>query len=198
MITRTLNALAYALRGTCRRAREDVMRLRSSLVVVVLVALATTTDPEAQGAPASQKVPDHLVGVWQLNLAKSRYFPGPPPTSETRTYTREGDSVVGVIRRTFMNGRSERIEYTANFDREYPVMGTENYDHVVLKRIDEYTSEAVLSHAGRVYGVARRVIAANERSMTITFRRENQSGPSVYNVVFYDRIAVTPGVPQPE
>jgi hypothetical protein len=193
-----LNALAYALRGMCRRAREDVMRLRSSLAVAVLVALATIADPEAQSAPASPKVPDHLVGVWQLNLAKSRYFPGPAPTSETRTYTRDGDSVVGVIRRTFLNGRSERIEYTANFDREYPVMGTENYDHVVLKRIDEYTSEAVLSHAGRVYGVARRVIAANERSMTITFRRENQSGPSVYNVVFYDRIAVTPGVPQPE
>jgi hypothetical protein len=170
------------------------MGLRSILAVAALVALATTT-PAAQRAAVST-MPDHLVGVWQLNAAKSRYFPGPGPTSETRTYTREGDSVVGVIRRMFQDGRSERIEYTANFDREYPVMGTDNYDHVVLKRIDEYTSEAVLSHAGRVYGVARRVIATNGQSMTITFKRENQSGPSVHNVVYYDRIATTPGVPQ--
>jgi len=32
--------------------------------------------------------------------------------------------------------------------------------------------------------------------MTITFRRENETGPSVYNVVYYDRIALTPGEPQ--
>ena len=172
------------------------MRLRSTLAVVVLLALATIGAPAAQRGPASPKTPDHLVGVWQLNLAKSRYFPGPGPTSETRTYTREGDSVVGVILRMFQDGRRERIEYTANFDREYPVMGTEDYDHVVLKRIDENTSEAVLSHAGRVYGIARRVIASDGKSMTITFRRENQTGASVYNQVYYDRIAVTPGVPQ--
>jgi len=67
---------------------------------------------------------------------------------------------------------------------------------VVLKRIDENTSEAVLSHAGRVYGIARRVISSDNRSMTITFRRENETGPSVYNVVYYDRIALTPGDPQ--
>ena len=55
--------------------------------------------------------PDQLIGVWQLNAAKSRYFPGPPPTSETRTYSRAGDSVVGVIRRAFKDGRSDRIAH---------------------------------------------------------------------------------------
>ena len=171
------------------------MGLRSMLAAVVAVALATPAALSGQRGPAA-KLPDHLVGVWQLNLAKSRYFPGPGPISETRTYMREGNDVVGVIQRTFKDGRRERIEYTANFDREYPVMGTDDYDHVTLKRIDEYTSEAVLSHAGRVYGIARRVIAADNKSMTITFRRENESGPSVYNQVFYDRIAMRPGEPQ--
>lgn len=172
------------------------MGLRSSVAVVVLVACAATAAPAGQRPPAAPKLPEHLVGVWQLDAAKSRYFPGPGPISETRTYLREGEDVVGVIQRTFQDGRRERIEYTANFDREYPVMGTDNYDHVTLKRIDEYTSEAVLSHAGRVYGTARRVIAADNKSMTITFRRQNESGPSVYNVVYYDRIALKPGEPQ--
>jgi hypothetical protein len=172
------------------------MGLRSTRTAAVLVALACAAAPSAQRAAAPPKAPDHLVGVWQLNTARSRYFPGPAPTSETRTYSRDGDSVVGVIRRVFKDGRRERIEYTANFDREYPVMGTDDYDHVTLKRIDEYTSEAVLSHAGRVYGIARRTIAQDDKSMTITFRRENESGPSVYNVVYYDRIAATPGQSQ--
>ena len=171
------------------------MGLRSSVAVIALVAFATAA-PAGQRPPAAPKLPEHLVGVWQLNAAKSRYFPGPGPISETRTYIREGEDVVGVIQRTFQDGRRERIEYTANFDREYPVMGTDDYDHVTLKRIDEYTSEAVLSHAGRVYGTARRVISADNKSMTITFRRQNESGPSVYNVVYYERIALKPGEPQ--
>jgi len=170
------------------------MGLRRSTLAVALLAVTWAAVPAGQ-SPSPSKAPDHLIGVWQLNASKSRYFPGPPPTSETRTYSREGDSVVGVIRRTFKDGRRERIEYTADFDREYPVMGTEDYDHVVLKRIDDYTSEAVLSHAGRVYGIARRVIASDNRSMTITFRRENQSGASVYNVVIYDRVDA-PAEPQ--
>ena len=171
------------------------MGLRSILVVAMVGMFASSAVLSGQRG-AAPKLPDHLVGVWQLDLAKSRYFPGPGPIMETRTYVREGSDVVGVIQRTFKDGRRERIEYTANFDREYPVMGTEDYDHVTLKRIDEYTSEAVLSHAGRVYGIARRVIATDNKSMTITFRRENQSGPSVYNHVFYERIATRPGEPQ--
>ena len=171
------------------------MGLRSSIAVVALVAFAAAA-PAGQRPPTASKLPEHLVGVWQLDAAKSRYFPGPGPIMETRTYIREGEDVVGVIQRTFQDGRRERIEYTANFDREYPVMGTDDYDHVTLKRIDEYTSEAVLSHAGRVYGTARRVIAADNKSMTITFRRQNESGPSVYNIVYYDRIALKPGEPQ--
>ena len=161
------------------------MRLRC-LLVVALIAVGTTSVLTAQSR--STQAPDQLVGAWRLDLAKSRYRPGPAPTSETRTYVRSGENVVGVILRTFPDGRRERIEYTADYDREYPVMGTEDYDHVVLKRIDRYTSEAVLSHAGRVFGTARRVIAANGASMTITFRRDSETGVSVLNVAYYDKL----------
>jgi hypothetical protein len=162
------------------------MRLPALLVLVVFVAVGTGPALTAQSALA--KDPDHLIGAWGLNVAKSRYRPGPAPTSETRTYLRQGQDVLGVIQRAFPDGRRERIEYTANYDREYPVTGTEDYDHVVLKRIDRYTSEAVLSHAGRVFGTARRVIAADGKSMTITFRRDSESGVSVLNVAHYEKL----------
>ena len=157
------------------------------LLVASLVAVGTNAVLTAQSA-----TPDQLVGAWRLDVAKSKYRPGPAPTSETRTYVRDGDNVLGVIQRVFPDGRRERIEYTANFDREYPVTGTEEYDHVVLKRIDRQTSEAVLSHAGRVFGTARRVIATDGKSMTITFRRDSESGVSVLNVAYYDRLPDPP------
>jgi hypothetical protein len=156
------------------------------LLVVSFIAVGTGAVLTAQSP--SPKEPDQLVGAWRLDVAKSRYRPGPAPISETRTYVRQGENVLGVILREFANGRRERIEYTANYDREYPVTGTDDYDMVVLKRIDRFTSEAVLSHAGRVFGTARRVIAADGKSMTITFRRDSETGVSVLNSAYYDRL----------
>jgi hypothetical protein len=161
------------------------MRLRC-LLVVAIIAVGTDSVLTAQASVSTE--PDQLIGAWQLNVARSKYRPGPAPTGEIRTYVRDGENVLGVIQRTFPDGRRERIEYTANYDREYPVTGTEEYDHVVLKRIDRHTSEAVLSHAGRVFGTARRVIAADGKTMTITFRRDSETGVSVLNVAYYDKL----------
>ena len=162
------------------------------LCLVAAVALVTLSAQSALTAQsAASKEPDGLLGAWGLTVAKSRYRPGPAPSSETRTDVRQGEDVIGVILRTFPDGRRERIEYTANYDREYPVTGTEDYDHVVLKRLDKFTSEAVLSHAGRVFGTARRVIAADGKSMTITFRRDSESGVSVLNFAYYERLPDT-------
>ena len=164
------------------------MRFLRHCLVVVLAFVLLNPALTAQSAASTDP---QLIGAWQLIVAKSRYRPGPAPSSETRTYVRNGENVLGVIQRAFPDGRRVRIEYTANYDREYPVTGTEEYDHVVLKRIDKHTSEAVLSHAGRVFGTARRVIADDGKSMTITFRRDSESGVSVLNFAHYDKLPDT-------
>lgn len=162
--------------------------MRGSLVVALFLLLASPASvfvPEsrlhAQSAAAEQ---DLLLGSWQLDLVKSRYTPGPPPRSEVRTYVRDADGIKGTIRRRHENGREEVIEYRADFDREYPVMGTPAYDTIRLKRIDERTAEAVLSHAGRVFGTARRTISPDGKTLTITFRQESQ-GNLESNIAIY-------------
>jgi hypothetical protein len=157
--------------------------------VLIPVMLAVVMDGALSlhaAQPAAVAEQDKLLGTWQLNVAKSRYMPGPGPISETRTYTRGRTGVEGTIQRRFRD--SERIEYIAEYDREYPVTGTEAYDHVLLKRIDAYTAEAILSHAGRVYGTARRVIAQSGNTMTITFRRENAPEATINNVAVYEKV----------
>lgn len=155
------------------------------LIPALLAVLA------AQASPAYSEQGDEygqLVGRWGLVVNRSTYSPGPAPTSETRTYVRDGSNILGTIERVFQDGRRERIEYTANFDREYPVLGTEAYDHVILKRIDKYTAEAVLSHAGRVFGTARRVISEDGKSMTIRFSTDGTAGATVQNVAYYEKL----------
>jgi hypothetical protein len=126
---------------------------------------------------------DQLIGTWRLDLARSRYVPGPPPISEVRIYSRDRDGLKGVIRRKYAD-REDVIEYRAEFDRDYPVFGARTYDAVRLKRLDARTAEAVLSHAGRVYGTARRTIAKDGRTMTVEFQREDGAS-TVRNVAVY-------------
>lgn len=161
--------------------------MRGSRLVQYLLLAAAASAVNQGGGVRAQSVAteqDLLLGAWQLDLAKSRYIPGPPPRGETRTYVRDKDGMKGTIRRQRDDGREEVIEYRADFDREYPVMGTEAYDTIRLKRVDAYTAEAVLSHAGRVFGTARRVVSPDGRTLTITFRQEDrgilESNTAVY------------------
>jgi hypothetical protein len=162
------------------------MRPISVLIVGVLaVVLGDLSLYAAQSASVAEQ--DQLIGTWELNVGESNYQPGPGPVSETRTYARGPKGVEGTILRRFADGRSERIEYIAEYDREYPVTGTQAYDHILLKRIDAYTAEAVLTHAGKAYGTARRVIAQTGKTMTITLRMEGVSTP-VVNVALYEKM----------
>jgi|RhiMetdeSRZDD1v2_1073273.scaffolds.fasta_scaffold01718_22 hypothetical protein len=56
---------------------------RGALSILVLVAIATVAAGQAN---------DPVVGNWQLNVAKSKYTPGPGPKSETRTYVANGQA----------------------------------------------------------------------------------------------------------
>ena len=164
--------------------RVSARRVSGRLAAWCAVVLVTVSALYAQ--KASRYEFDLLIGVWQVDLAKSRYYPGPPPVSETRTFVRDADGVKGTVARRLANGREELIEYRADFDNEYPVSGTEAYDAVRFKRIDSRTAEAVLSHAGRVFGIATRVISNDGQTMTITFRQEDPS--LVRNVVVYRKM----------
>jgi hypothetical protein len=148
-----------------------------ALVPATVLALACPL-LHAQAPPAD----DPLLGTWVIDLARSRYRPGPPVQSETRVYVRDGEGILGRIDRVHADGRRERIEYRADLDHQVPVSGTRSFDAIRLRRIDRHTTEGVLSHAGRVFGYSRRTISADGRTMTISFRREE---PGVNNLVIY-------------
>ena len=158
-----------------------------AVALAALVALLTTSGSLDAQQRATAEPPPQLIGTWRLNVAKSKYSPGPPLRSETRVYTKGADGVKGVVSRVYSDGRSEKYEYLANFGKDLMVTGIEEYDTVTLRKVDELTSDAVLSHAGTVYGVARRVISADGKTMTITFDRKSSETP-VHNVAVYDKL----------
>jgi hypothetical protein len=174
------------------------MRAQLTLIVVALAidGIAPRGTPliaapqegrAAQSAQhASEEEPVILLGTWRLNVAKSRYSPGPPMREETRVYTRSPEGVQGVVTRTHADGHVERFEYNANFGGERMVTGNPDYDAVLLRKIDEFTSASTLTHAGSVYGVGRRVISPDGKTMTLTFDRVNADKP-VHNIAVYEK-----------
>ena len=164
------------------------MRPTHILTSAILAAsVAATLSLEAAQAPSATPE-DYVVGTWQLNVAKSKSLtrtwagerdPHLPPGAE---WYRGHDST-SILRRPI-----ERIEYVAEYNREYPVMGTAEYDHILMKRMTARTAEAVLSHAGRVYGTARRVVDDSGKTMTITFKREGSSGSPISNTALYEKV----------
>jgi hypothetical protein len=153
------------------------------LLLSFLVGFAAS--PRLTAQPQGEQV---LLGTWQLDVTKSTYFPGPAPRSETRTYTADSQGVHGVIKRVHVDGRVETIEYRADYDREQIVTGTPAYDAITLKKIDDLTAESTLSHAGMVYGTARRAISPDGNTLTITFQRKT-SDDTIRNMAIYRRVA---------
>src|SRR5262245_15452515 len=132
--------------------------MRARLLVVTFAAfsvlLMTSGALAALQLRSTAEPPPQLIGSWRLNVAKSKYSPGPPLRSETRVYTKGADGVKGVVSRVYSDGRKEQFEYLANFGKDMMVTGIPEYDSVTLRKIDDLTSDATLSHAGIVYGVA--------------------------------------------
>ena len=130
---------------------------------------------------------DPVIGVWQLDLAKSHYVPGPAPMREVRTYEYEHEGIKATIVTTDNNGRNAEVEYVASYnDVVALVTGSDRIDAIKLRKINDTTAEATLSYQGRSVGTARRVIARDGRSMTITFRRDEPT--PINNLAVYTKV----------
>ncbi len=131
---------------------------------------------------------DPVLGTWHLDVAKSRYDPGPPPKSQTRRYREENGEVKAVVITKNKNGNTDTVYYPANYDgKEHPVSGSPDTDGILMKRVDEYTAESILTHAGRTIGSTRRTVSRDGQTMTITFTGPGANGDTVINRAFYEK-----------
>jgi hypothetical protein len=131
---------------------------------------------------------DPVIGNWALNVAKSKYNPGPAPRTQTRAYVSTPDGIVATVTTVNRDGTSEKVVYPSNYDgMEHHVTGSSNTDGILMKQRDLYTAESTLMHAGKVIGIALRVVSGDGKTMTITFEGTDQEGSHVKNVALYEK-----------
>ena len=109
-------------------------------------------ESQAATALAAQSV-DPLYGTWTLNHEKSKYTPGPPPPSQTRTFEPSDDGVQVTVQGTARDGSPMKYTFTAKFDgKDYPITGTAvsaGAEAIALRRIDERTIEWTYKRSGQ-------------------------------------------------
>jgi hypothetical protein len=131
---------------------------------------------------------DPAIGTWKLNVAKSKYVPGPAPKSNVITIVAAGSGYHVTAKGEDAAGKPTGIDYTATSDgKDSPVKGAPAYDTTSLKRIDANTTEQIRKKEGKTVQTATRKISADGKTMTVTTRGKDESGRTLNTVAVYDR-----------
>jgi len=157
-----------------------VRRLVSSVACLGLFAcLGSTAFAQA----------DSQVGTWTLNIAKSKYSPGPAPKSGTTKIEAAGAGTKVTVDQVAADGGKVHWEFTANYDgKDSPVTGNNpNADTVARKRIDANTVETVSKKGGKVTTTQTSTVSADGKTRTVTTKGTNAEGKPVHNVAVYER-----------
>ena len=158
--------------------------MQSLVRTVTFTVLLTVVIPIVS---LSAQTPDAALGTWKLNVAKSKYVPGPAPKEQTLTYEGAGRGVQVTSQTVSAQGNSV-IQYSATYDgQDYPVSGGADFDTTSLKRIDAFTVEGTRQLKGRVVQTFTRTASQDRKTLTITTTGTNARGQNVDNVVIYER-----------
>ena len=93
---------------------------------------------------------DNQAGTWKLNVAKSKYSPGPAPKEGTLTIESQADGLKFTIHGTDAEGKAVHFEMSPKYDgKDYPMTGNPDADMISMKKIDDNTIETVSKKGGK-------------------------------------------------
>src|SRR6266446_8897340 len=134
--------------------------MKHALAIPALILLVGTELIAQAGA-------NPRLGVWKLNIQKSKFAPriGPAPQSEIRTYEAASG---GKVKATFVTVDGKGVKstrgYTAAYDgKDYPYTGNPNADTLALTG-NAYVTDGVLKKAGKVVQLVHNVMATDGKS----------------------------------
>jgi hypothetical protein len=150
------------------------------MFVLMMFGLAAVVATAAQST-------DPVVGTWRLNVAKSKYSPGPTPKSVTSTWESAGKGYRVSVRNEPASGSAYEYSYTTAADgSDSKVTGSNpNADTIAVKRIDANSFEVISKRNGKVTITQRSVISSDTRTVTTT--GTDGQGQKVNNVAVFDK-----------
>ena len=151
-------------------------------VAVILLAAVVSAPVQAQSNP--------LVGTWKLNVTKSKYDPGPTPTSLTRTVEAQGEGVKYTFAGVAADGKPIAYGFSVLFDgKDNPISGSipSGADTISAKRTDANLYVATLKKAGKVIGTSKVTVSKDGTVTTVDSTGSSASGAKEHDLQVYDK-----------
>ena len=160
------------------------MNRRTTLVSIALLSLVACAFPQASYAQS-----DSMSGLWQVNVAKSKYDPGPPPKSQTVYFQGEGQNRKVTIVGITATGNPQLATFTEFVEdgKPHPVTGLAGIDAQAYTRVDASTLNVSRLKDGKVIQTGTWVVSPDGKALTVTFTGTNANGRQVNNILIYDK-----------
>jgi len=137
---------------------------------------------------AGAQVPKEVQGTWKLNATKSKFSPGPAPTSMVVTYSPAGDAVKITVDLVPADGAKQHWEMTtAPEGTDAPLTGNPEADTASFKRVDERTGVSTFKKAGKVVATNTRTLSADGKTLTIETKGTTPDGKPRHDVAVFER-----------
>lgn len=158
------------------------MSLKKLVSVLMFTVVAVAVSVRAQ-------TPDPLVGAWKLDVAKSKFSPGPAAKSSSATFSAAGAAIKAVIDTESGTGEKSHWEYTAGFDgKEVKIVGTNpDADAISVTRTSARVSVSVYKKGGKTTLTNTRTVSADGKTLTVAQKGTNAKGETVNNSLVYTK-----------
>jgi hypothetical protein len=119
---------------------------------------------------------DPVAGSWQLDVAKSKFSPGPAPKSGTRVYTESADGVTLDAKTVGADGKETSLHTTYKAGGNNPVSGNPDADTLAAKSVSARTWDFTLIKNGKTVGTVHRVVSADGKTLTVHNKGKHSDG----------------------
>jgi hypothetical protein len=157
-------------------------RTTYTLTAASFLALAIATFPEPTFAQS-----DPFAGTWQLNIAKSKFSPGPPPRTQTLAFQGEGQNHKVIITGTNADGTAINNMITLVYNGMPHPANNPDFDADADGRIDAYTVIRSRTKGGKLVGTQSGAVSPDGKTLTITTTGPAANGRAVNNIAVFDK-----------
>lgn len=130
---------------------------------------------------------DGFIGSWKLNVAKSKFDPGPAPKSQSRLWESSGKvSIEGVN----AAGKPVSYGYVIKADGSpQPTTGAipNGADSISTKRVNANAVRATFKRAGKDVETTSFTVSQDGKVLTIDAKGSTPSGQAFHNVTVWDK-----------
>ena len=160
------------------------MNRRSTLMSIALVCLVACAFPRATFAQSSP-----LLGMWKLNLEKSKFPPGAAPRSQTASFEQDGQNMKNTNQTIDPQGNATTNVFLHIYDGQpHPTTGSQLYDASAYLRLDGNTVVLSRFKGGKLVQVGTIVVSQDGKSRTNTTSGIiGPNGLAGTTVSFYDK-----------